>query len=262
MGGKSLITFMAVAVILLGVTGGSALAQSSLITKDSLIAQAPSTGAPEAPAEEASAPQTPFEYDYFEELMEPAPHESERLCGLDKVCVKLWKSGKLEVYKEGRLLEGDFNGDGVADAAMILEKDSKTEQVGKDYWIYVSTAAAAAKSDAASATKSDAAAAAKTDAPPVKEGHKLMLYSQIPDAFNVVEFGWDEEKKALVIDIGERIMHTNASMYMDPAGMVGNNMSGKTEKVLVLVSWNPTSQKYEMHEPVKSRKHKGKKSGR
>ena len=96
---------------------------------------------PPAPQTPPKTPtQTPFDYDYYEELMAPVPdHEQERLCGLDKVCMTLWKKGKLQLYKEGRLFVSDFNQDGIKDEAVILEKDEPDFPEDKDYLISITT---------------------------------------------------------------------------------------------------------------------------
>ena len=256
-----------------------------------------------------SAEQSPFEYEYFEELIEPIEGGgTERLCGLDKVCVTLWKKGKLQIYKEGRLLEGDFNNNGIPDEAIVLEKDladattnqnatdtasdakgnstnnaskhetTKTGQAtsnsvplggtGKEYWILISekTPELSDPTSAAAAVPATATANAEKSNSSVPENpnarkHKLLLHEKIPDAFNIVDFFVDAKKNALVVDIGERIMHTTSSMGLDPSATLGASMQGITQKVVVVIAWNSQTQKFDIIEPVKSHKQHYQKKG-
>ncbi len=284
------------------------------------------------PSSESGTPEeqkTPFEFEYFDELLGTIPEkERERLCGLDKVCVELWKKGKLQIYKEGRLLEGDFNGDGVTEQAMILETDSESEaEIGmerKDYWIYISqpdevsaakteaekgsgkdpsskTEPNAVNSDAKTAeldpgkitgirfgktpeiqydktesaskleltppsgvrpgaTSGSAATTKPAAADSLVKGHKILLHELIPDAFNVIDFFWDPKRKGLVIDVGERLLRSTGSGITDPTQMVGVVQPGVTQKIVVVVTWNSKTNRYDVIVPVKGLKHRRRKA--
>ncbi len=237
-------------------------------------------------AETQTDQKTPFEFEYFEELLNTVPEkERERLCGLDKVCVELWRKGKLQIYKEGRLIEGDFNEDGITEQAMILETDSESEaEAGmgrKDYWIYISQP----EDDKTADTKSDSPAPdtkpaetggsnnsgaagdnSKTEANKslsgaalpdrLVKGHKVLLHEILPDAFNVIDFFWDPKRKGLVIDVGERIMRAGSMGVLDDGLRAAVVQPGHSEKVIVVVTWNPKTSKYDVLVPLKGFKHR------
>lgn len=263
-------------------------------------------------AESAADQKTPFEFEYFDELLNTIPEkERERLCGLDKVCVELWRKGKLQIYKEGRLIEGDFNEDGITEQAMILETDSESEaEAGmgrKDYWIYISqpeddkpadaksdtsdpnakagesngTNNAAPEKESASASpaknalatssgaKTPTGQSARTDttktangpAPAslpdrLVKGHKVLLHEILPDAFNVIDFFWDPKRKGLVIDVGERIMRAGGLGVLDDGLRAAVVQPGRSEKVIVVVTWNPKTSKFDVNVPLKGFKHR------
>lgn len=293
-------------------------------------------------AETQTDQKTPFEFEYFEELLNTVPEkERERLCGLDKVCVELWRKGKLQIYKEGRLIEGDFNEDGITEQAMILETDSESEaEAGmgrKDYWIYISqpeddktadsksdtaalnltpaetggsstglaketgavstvqmnlparssgaktatidstspaaakpsTAESASTAAASPAARSSAAESPKTEANKslsgaapaalperLVKGHKVLLHEILPDAFNVIDFFWDPKRKGLVIDVGERIMRAGGMGVLDDGLRAAVVQPGHSEKVIVVVTWNPKTSKYDVLVPLKGFKHR------
>lgn len=212
---------------------------------------------PKAASPESQINETPFEFDYFQQLDPETEPERKRLCGLDKVCIELWKKGKLQIYKEGRLIEGDFNNDGIQEQAMILETDAANEQTGKDYWIHITQAQEQkAGSDATPAVGNAANSPAKADAETTPISHKVLFDEMIPDAFNVIDFSWDEKRKSLVIDIGERVYHGTTAMTVDPTQTLMVAQQGKTDKVLVFVGWNAKTNKFELTMPVKGQKHK------
>lgn len=164
----------------------------------------------------------PFEYEYFEDLVSPVPaHEEERLCGLDKVCVTLWKKGKLQIYKQGRLFEGDFNFDSKPDEAVILEKDDPDDPTGKEYYIYISS----------------------------KEGNerKVLLHELIPGAPNIIDVFIDRVKNAIVIDTGGRITRTSSIGSVGGSGYVYE--TGQVIKVVVVIVWNAKSGKFDLITP-------------
>ncbi len=166
-----------------------------------------------------------FEYDYYAQLTDPLPaHEEERLCGLDKICVTLWRKGKLEIFKEGRLFQGDFNSDGIEDEAMVLEKDQEDDPLGKDYYIYISTKY-------------------KPDDKPT-----VLLHELIPNASNIVDVFWDQKRNALVIDTGGRIERNESISQIGGAAYVYES-AAKVYKVVVVVSWNPKTDKFDVIEP-------------
>lgn len=190
----------------------------------------------EAKKDEKPKPQTAFEFDEFQGMVAGVPNnEVERLCGLDKICVTLWKKGKLQIYKEGRVFRGDFNQDGVQDEAIILERDaSDDDPEDKEFLVCITT--------------------------PENGLHKVLLHEVIPGANNVVEVFVDEARKALVIDTGGRIIRSQSmasygDMPLYPA-------SAKEIKVVVLVVWNPKTKRFDLVTPALGKtKHSSGKEG-
>lgn len=225
-----------------------------LLTIASSSASAQDFGAAGVSNSGGEEPKTPFEFEYFDELLGTIPEkERERLCGLDKVCVELWRKGKLQIFKEGRLIEGDFNEDGITEEAMILETDSVSDATQKDYWIYVSQ-------PESEGPRIQNEIPEKSGTPPLPEklvkGHKILLHEPIPDAFNVIDFFWDPKRKGLVIDIGERLMRSSSNGLSDPSQVTGVVQSGVAQKVVVVVTWNSKSNKFDLIVPIKGLKHR------
>ncbi len=179
--------------------------------------------APEQKAEQKTA----FDYDYYEELMQPVPtKEHERLCGLDKVCIELWRKQKMEVWKEGRLFTGDFNGDGVTDEAVILEGEDPDDEAEKVFYVYISS------KDKATGQR------------------KVEFHELLAGAKNVVDVFWDKNKNALVIDTGGRVVRTeSATTSVGAAGTGFSYATGKVLKVVLVVSWDAKANKYELIYP-------------
>ena len=195
---------------------------------------APGGQCPPAPGSSASSTENkePFEFEYFEEMMNPVEsREKERLCGLDKVCVTLWKKGKLKLFKEGRLFEADFDGDGVKDEAVILEQDVEDDPMAKEYLVYISN---------------------------VRDGQrKILLHELVPEAQNIIDVFWDPVKKALVIDTGGRIVKTQTMESIGGSGYMYE--TGKVLKVVVVVKFNAQTNKFDIFVPSTSSKPVGKK---
>ncbi len=172
----------------------------------------------------AAKPKVPFDFDYFEELMAPVPnHEEERLCGLDKVCVTLWKKGQLQVDQAGHILNGDFNGDGISETAIVLEQNPPDAPADKSFLIYISQ----------------------------KQGEtrKVLLHALLPEAKNILEMFWDDEKKAIVIDTGGRFVQTDILSSYN--GSIYSYNAGKVQKVVEVVLWNPKTSTFDIIDPSK-----------
>ena len=188
-------------------------------------------------APDAGEKRTPFDYEYFEELMNSIhavsnpneAKESERLCGLDSYCITLWKKGQLQVYKDGRLISGDFNGDGISDDAFITERDKNGGASGKEYAISITTK--------------------------VNGKGKILMHQTLREANNIVEFFWDADKKAIVIDTGKRVVKTATVTNVTGSGF--KNESNQNFKVVATVTWNPKTEKFDLLYPV-NRKFTGK----
>lgn len=185
-------------------------------------------------AEETATPAaqiTPFDYDFYTELMSPIPNSSdERLQGLDKNLMSLWRQEKLQVQKEGRILSGDFNGDGIADEAILLEKDSDEDPSGKDVWIAITS-------------KKDGA-------------RKLLCHKKLPGAHaSIISFTWDAGKHEFAIDTGKRIIQTETVSSVGGSGF--GTRTDQTKKEIILVSWNPKKDEFDVHVPSTAKtKHK------
>lgn len=178
-------------------------------------------------AEQKNEQRTPFDFDYYEDLMQPVPDkERKRLCGLDKICVELWQKQKMHVYKEGRLFTGDFNSDGITDEAVILEGEEADDPDEKVYYIYISS------------KDKD------------KGERKLWFHEVLPDARNVVDVFFDKDKNALVIDTGGRVVRTeSATTSVGASGSGYTYSTGKVRKVVIVVLWNPKNNTYELLQP-------------
>ncbi|MBX9688661.1 MAG: hypothetical protein K2X27_18275 [Candidatus Obscuribacterales bacterium] len=176
---------------------------------------------------------TPFDFDYYENLLQSlAKTDRIRICGLDKVCVNLWRKGKLQIFKEGRIFEGDFNSDGEADEAVILEEDDDDDSDLKTYCIHISTLG--------------------------KDGsRRVILHEAIPTAQNIIDVFVDRTKNAIVIDTGGRLAKTTS---IESLGGVGGYMYevGRVIKVVAVVAWDKKSQKFDIFMPSyeKSKKKK------
>ena len=185
-------------------------------------------------AEESStklAQLTPFDYDSYTDLMSPIPNSSdERLQGLDKSLMNLWRQEKLQVQKEGHMLSGDFNGDGVADDSILLEKDSDEDPAGKDVWIAITTK---------------------------KDGtRKLLCHKKLPGAHaSIISFSWDADKHEFAIDTGKRVTQTETLSSVGGSGF--KTQTDQTRKEIILVSWNPKKEEFDVHLPSTAKtKHK------
>ena len=225
--------------------GATVLILTALLTSSSAFMSAPaqSDGFPSQRSGDDDQ-KTPFDFEYFDELLGTVPEkERERLCGLDKVCIDLWRKGKLQIYKEGRLLEGDFNGDGVSEQAMILETDVQSESEApadrKDFWIHITQA-----TDESTAPDK------------LVKGRKVLLHEMLPNAFNVIDFSWDAKRKGLVIDVGERLTRSTGAGISDLNQALGTVHPGRTDKVVVVVTWNDKTNKYDLLVPIKGLKHR------
>ena len=190
----------------------------------------------EKASEQKAEQKTAFDFDYYEELMDPLPgKEHERLCGLDKVCVELWRKQKMQVWKEGRLFTGDFNGDGSTDEAVILEGEDPDDEDEKVFYIYISS------KDKATGKR------------------KVEFHELLTEAKNIVDVFWDKNKNALVIDTGGRVVRTeSATASVGAAGVGYSYPTDKVLKVVLVVSWDAKANKYELIQPkfeTRKRKH-------
>lgn len=173
---------------------------------------------------EGSENKEPFEFDYYETLMNPLEtRQRERLCGLDKVCIELWRKGKLQINKEGRLFSWDFNGDGKADEAVILEEDDEDDPASKNYLVYITTTSEDGKT-------------------------KILFHELLPEAHNVIDVFVDKTKNALVIDTGGRIVRTQTHLSYGYDGAY--YQSGQTLKVVVVVHFDPKLGKFQSLVPT------------
>jgi hypothetical protein len=204
-------------------TSGPALAADSAQSGPPAQSCPPTQSCPAkpSPASAPAATQTPFEFEYFEELMAPVEDwKDERLCGLDKVCMVLWKKGKLQIYREGRIYTGDYNLDGMPDEALILEKDDPDDPTIKEFYVSITSAE--------------------------KGRRKCLLHQLIPNANNILSVDWDPEKKALIIDTGGRVTKTPMITTYGTGAIYGNT---QVIKLIVVVVWNPRTRKFDVLTP-------------
>lgn len=171
-----------------------------------------------------------FEFDSYEQIVNPLlSGENERLCGLDKACIELWRKGKLQIFTEGRLFTGDFNNDGKPDSAVILEKDiDEDDPSEKAFYIYITTAGEDGK-------------------------RKVLLHELLPDTHSIVEFFWDAKRNALVIDTGGRVQRSENVTQLGGAAFIYESAE-KLYKVIIAISWNPKTQKFDIVSPVFGKK--------
>lgn len=155
-----------------------------------------------------------FDYGLFEQMLSQSPRrEKVRLCGLDKVCMEMWKDGRLAIGRRGKLVMADFDLDGSVDRAILLEQDVADR---KDFYILV-------------------ASTVKTTA------RTVLADEVVPEVHNVVDFFWDDSRKALVIDTGERIIKPKSTLVMDETPVLMNEAADQIEKVFTWITWNPRS---------------------
>ena len=170
-----------------------------------------------------------FEFDFYDQIMNPLlTREDERLCGLDKACIDLWRKGKLQIFKEGNLFTADFNMDGKPDTAMILEKYIDDDPTDKAYYIYISTKDAEGK-------------------------EQILLHEPLVDARNIVDTWYDDKKNALIIDTGGRIQKSESVTQLGGAAFIYESAE-KLYKVIIAISWNPKIDKFEIVCPAFGKK--------
>ncbi len=195
---------------LCGLSMPLAMATEDMNPETSLEAKQEANGDSPGQSREAE----PFEYEYFAEMVSLSPQKEKiRLCGLDKVCMEMWKSGRLAVMKNGKFVLGNFDGTGDSEEAMILEQDSKTG--ARDYFVFVTS--------------------------PRSEGRMLLAEELIPDVHNIVDFFWDPSRKAFAVDTGERLMKQDSTLRVEGSAprTVLTGQSGLIEKVFTWITWNP-----------------------
>jgi len=195
-------------------------------------------------AEEAASPSPPavssgqtqekvFDFDLYKSMIDPLNGDgSERLCGLDQVCIDLWHKEKLEIYKDGRLFSGDFNGDGRPDEAIILEKDNPKMLLGKEFYILITS------------TDDDGK-------------QKVLLHELLPNATNIVSTRWDKESKALLVDTGGRAQRSNVNVtQIGGPSVINETGAGQSEKSVISIVWNGKDNKFDVLTHRSSKKKK------
>lgn len=174
-----------------------------------------------------------FDFDFYKSMVDPLNGDgSERLCGLDQACIELWHKEKLEIYKDGRLFSGDFNGDGKLDEAIILEKDNPKMMLGKEFYILITT------------TDDDGK-------------QKVLLHALLPNASNIVSTRWDKANNALLIDTGGRSQHSNINVtQIGGPSVINETGNAKSEKSVISIVWNSKANKFDVLTRSISKKNK------
>lgn len=172
-----------------------------------------------------------FDYDEFLAIRSLDPNMQEaRLCGLNKMCMRFWKNGEMMVPEHAMVVRADFDGDGTVDTGVAMEKDKPEGQEGLDFFIMA-------------ATKE-------------KNVYKLMQTISLPTAHTIVEVYWDEIKKQIGIDTGERQVTSESTVFAQADGkLVGGfkPKSGMVESRLTYLRWNAKEKKFDvLHGTVKS----------
>lgn len=171
-----------------------------------------------------------FDYDEFLAVrsLDPEMQES-RLCGLNKVCMRLWKNGEMKVPEHGMVVRADFDGDGETDIGVAMERDKPNELEGLDYFVM---------------------AAAKT-----KDGSKLLQTYPLVGAHTIIEMYWDSVKKSMAIDSGERQLTSESTVTLSDGNRTVSfsPKTGAVEMRLTYLRWNDKSKKFDtQHSIVKS----------
>lgn len=164
-----------------------------------------------------------FDYQEFAAIKALAPEmEDARLCGLNKVCMRLWRDGEMSVPEHGMVVREDLDSDGATDVAVMLEKDKPKVEEGLDYFIIMANRSSA--------------------------GWKLLGLKQIEDARSIVGAAWDAEKKGVAVDAGERHLVSESTVTMEEGRLIGGlrHHSGNVEIIYTYVTWNPRTKKFEL----------------
>lgn len=158
-----------------------------------------------------------FEYDEFTAIRALDPTMADaRLVGMNKACMRLWKHGEMAATERGMVVRADFNGDGLTDIAIAMEKDRPNSEELLDYFVV-----------AAARTKDG--------------GHKLMQTVPLSNAHTVVEMHWDDERKSITVDSGERELASQSTVTMLGNGSIIGGLSKKTGDVytgLMFLTWD------------------------
>ncbi len=165
-----------------------------------------------------------LDYQEFAAIKALAPEmEGARLCGLNKVCMRLWRDGEMSVPEHGMVVREDLDGDGAGDVAVMLEKDKPKEEEGLDYFIIMANRSSL--------------------------GWKLLGLKQIEDARSIVCAAWDPDKKSVAVDAGERHLVSESTVTMEDGRLIGGlrQHSGNVEIVYTYVTFNPKTKKFDIH---------------
>lgn len=169
-----------------------------------------------------------FDYNEFIAVRSLDPTLSEaRLCGLNKVCMKLWKNGELMVPEHGMVVRADFDSDGVTDVGVAMERDKTAPAEGADYFMVT-------------ATKKDGA-------------YKLLETVPLEKARSIVESYWDLEKRAIAVDTGERELISESTGTMQSDGKLLTSFTAKTgtvEAKLKYLRWDKKTGKFAIRHGV------------
>lgn len=175
----------------------------------------------------ASAKEKPvyFDYNEFEAVRALDPTMSNaRLCGMNKVCMKLWKNGEMLATEHGMVVRADFNGDGQTDIAVALEKDHSNSESSLDYFVI-------------------AAARAKDG------GLRFMETVPFGTGHPIIELFWQESKRAIGVDTGERQFYSQSTVTMVGSGNILGGLSKKTGEIearLTYLNWDTKTRKFDL----------------
>lgn len=166
-----------------------------------------------------------FDYNEFEAVRALDPNMSNaRLCGMNKVCMKLWKNGEMLATEHGMVVRADFNGDGQTDIAVALEKDHSASETSLDYFVI-------------------AAARAKDG------GLRFMETVPFGTGHPIIELFWQEPKRAIGVDTGERQFYSQSTVTVLGSGNILGGLSKKTGEVearLTYLNWDTKSRKFDL----------------
>jgi hypothetical protein len=164
-----------------------------------------------------------FEYDEFTAIRAlDATMAESRLAGMNKTCMRLWKNGDMAATEHGMVVRADFNGDGLTDTAVAMEKDRPNAEDVLDYFVV---------------------AAARTK----EGGYKLMQTVPLTDAHTIVEMHWDDERKSITVDTGERELASQSTVTMLGNGSIIGGLSKKSGDVytgLTFLTWDGKTKKF------------------
>lgn len=165
-----------------------------------------------------------FDYQEFIAVRALDPEMAEaRLCGMNKMCMRLWKNGELMATEHGMVVRADFNEDGERDIGIAMEKDKPEPEEGIDYFIMA-------------ATKN-------------KDGsYRLLQTVPLHSAHAVIDTYWAEPKHSIAIDTGERQLMSESTVTMQGNGKLIGGFSKKTGTVeahLTYLSWDAKAKKFD-----------------